>query len=665
MWLHVSYLPLPHTLGFTLDEEALASPELSRRLQHLNVDEWLLVAGPELLELYLASNARTAAAAAPGEEAVNAMLQLVLAGAAPQPVASRQGIAAVSHFLRAAVGWMPSGHLQPQHAVALRKALAAAQENAHAGVILNRLFQRALWLSERVRSETSWFEGTTALAPAIIEVAGKIFGTLRDRQALLIGTSAEAIATAHALLQAGLGKLCFMAADAREEMRLNKALPAAVAVPLENSKSLPRADLILIFAALAPLVEGKSLANLVAHRQHATVLLADLTSETGGGQALAKADNLFYFTRSDLNRILERSRPDRREIEQKVAGWIAREAEQFLAWANSEEPFHFGAMVGSSRPMQKVFELIARVARTDITILIQGESGTGKELVARAIHDESTRARQPFIVVNCGAIPENLLESELFGHVRGAFTGALRDKKGLFEEAHTGTIFLDEIGELPIALQVKLLRFLQEGEIKRVGSNHTMLLDVRVIAATNRDLEEMVEQGRFRSDLFYRLNVIRLDLPPLRERPEDIPLLARHFLQKFATRLRRPARDFTGAALVRLTSHDWPGNVRELENAIERAVALSLDAEIDVLELPESLQKSVSRPASVLNGRLTLEEVEKRHILDTLAYCQGNYDEAARLLAIGRTTLWRKLKKYQEETEKTDPPAAEHVASPA
>ncbi len=664
MWLHVSYLPFPHTPGFTLDEEALASPELSRRLQHLDVDEWLLVPGPELLELYFASNARTGAASAPGEEAVNAVLQLLLAGAALPPVASRQGIAAVSHFLRAAVGWMPGGHLQPQHAVALRKALATAQENAHAGVILNRLFQRALWLSERVRSETTWFEGTTTLAPAIIEVAGKIFGTLRERQALLIGTSAEAIATAHALQQAGLGKLSFMAADAREEMRISKALPAAVAIPLENTKSLPRVDLILIFTTLAPLGEGKFLANLVAHRQHATVLLADLASESGG-QALAKADNIFYFTRGDLHRILERSRPDRSEIEQKVAGWIAREAEQFLAWADSDEPFHFGAMVGSSRPMQKVFELIARVARTDITILIQGESGTGKELVARAIHDESTRARQPFVVVNCGAIPENLLESELFGHVRGAFTGALRDKKGLFEEAHTGTIFLDEIGELPIALQVKLLRFLQEGEIKRVGSNHTMLLDVRVIAATNRDLEEMVEQGRFRSDLFYRLNVIRLDLPPLRERPEDIPLLARHFLQKFATRLRRPARDFTSAALTRLIRHDWPGNVRELENAIERAVALSLDAEIDVLELPEALQKSASRPASALNGRLTLEEIEKRHILDTLAYCQGNYDEAARLLAIGRTTLWRKLKKYQEETERTDPPAAEHEAAPA
>ncbi|MDZ7265721.1 MAG: sigma 54-interacting transcriptional regulator [candidate division KSB1 bacterium] len=657
MWLHVFYLPFSSTPAGTPDEEAPAAPELGRQLQQCGGDEWLLVRGPELLELYLACNARTAVAAAPGVKKIHAVLQPLLAGAATGPVTALQAGEAAAHFLRSALGGMPGGHVQQQHAVALRKAFATAQENGHVGVLLNRLFQRALWLSEKVRSETAWYEGTTALAPAIIEVTGKIFGTLRDRQALLIGSTAEAIATAQALQQAGLGRFCFVAADAREEMRMSRTLPAAVPVPLENGNSLPRVDLILIFSVPPSVVEGKLLSRLITQRQHATLLLADLTAELAG-EALAKADNLFYFTRADLHRILERSQPDRRAIEQKVAGWIAREAEQFLAWANSDEPFHFGAMVGSSRPMQKVFELIARVARTDITILIQGESGTGKELVARAIHDESTRARQPFVVVNCGAIPENLLESELFGHVRGAFTGALRDKKGLFEEAHTGTIFLDEIGELPVALQVKLLRFLQEGEIKRVGSNHTLLLNVRVIAATNRDLEEMVEQGRFRSDLFYRLNVIRLELPPLRERPEDIPLLARHFLQKFATRLRRPARAFTSAALARLTSYDWPGNVRELENAIERAVALSLDEEIDVLELPESLRKSAGRPLAALNGRLTLEEVEKRHILETLDYCQGNYDEAARLLAIGRTTLWRKLKKYQEEMAKPAASAA-------
>lgn len=654
MWLHAYHISLAQTGAAPTEASSLDLniEKLNQCMQQLGVEEWLIVPGAQFVALYLASNERESGLSSLAPQVLEALRHVLIeVDVPPDALLVQHGMQAVTHFFRAALGWQLNDQVDTQQAATLRKAFVAAQDSASAGVLLNRLYHRALWLSEKVRSETNFFEGATSLAPAILEVAGKIFGDLRDRQVLIIGAAAEAMTTAQALQQARLGKLFLLASDAREEKQINKIFPLITTIPWDNATILPHVDLILLLSDFGPpLRDKKYMQKLMAQRQHAPLLLVDLVHETGVERALGKLDNLFFFTRADLNRLLAQNLQSRVEVEQKVAGWIAQEAGHFFEWANSEERFHFGAMVGSSAPMQKVFELIARLARTDITVLIQGESGTGKELVARAIHDESPRARQPFVVVNCGAIPENLLESELFGHIRGAFTGALRDKKGLFEEAHGGTIFLDEISELPIALQVKLLRFLQEGEIKRVGSNNTTMLDVRVLAATNRNLLEMVEQGKFRSDLFYRLNVIQIDLPPLRERREDVLPLARFFLQKFAARLRKPGREFTAEALSKLKSHDWPGNVRELENAIERAVALSTEREIGLRELPEALHKTV-RPAAQRNGELTLEEVEKRHILATLAHCQGNYDEAARVLAIGRTTLWRKLKKYQESEE--------------
>jgi transcriptional regulator with PAS, ATPase and Fis domain len=395
------------------------------------------------------------------------------------------------------------------------------------------------------------------------------------------------------------------------------------------------------------LAARRFLQKLMAARHHAPLLLADLSAAATAGETIEKMNNLFFFRRRDLLSLVEQNVQVRRQIEGEVTVWIREEVRQFYQWLRSEDRFHFGSMVGRSRQMQGVFELIARIAQTDITVLIEGESGTGKELVARAIHQASSRGRRPFIAVNCGALPENLLESELFGHIRGAFTGAINNKRGLFEEANGGTIFLDEIGEMSPALQVKLLRFLQDGEIKRVGSNEVLKLDVRVIAATNRRLQQMVNEGQFRSDLYYRLNVIGINLPPLRERPEDVEFLAGHFLRKFAQRLRKPVSDISGEAMQRLREYHWPGNVRELENVLERAVALAADNRLDTLDLPAAV-RDASRTTHV-PVRLSLREVERQHILETVDACNGNYDEAARVLGIGRTTLWRKLKEYGSE----------------
>ncbi|MES4786014.1 MAG: two-component system response regulator, partial [Nitrospiraceae bacterium] len=306
--------------------------------------------------------------------------------------------------------------------------------------------------------------------------------------------------------------------------------------------------------------------------------------------------------------------------------------------------YRFDNIVGSSPGMVQVYKLIARVAQTDSTVLIQGESGTGKELVARAIHANSPRSSGPFVTVDSGALTESLLESELFGHERGAFTGAVAMKKGLLEKAHLGTCFFDEMANISPTLQSKLLRVLQEREFERVGGNVTIKVDVRVIAATNKNLAEEARAGRFREDLFYRLNVVPIFMPPLRDRKEDIPLLVEHFLDKHRYTPGAPPARISEEALSSLMQYDWPGNVRELENAIERAVSLAHGP----LILPEDLPESVRdfKPLSVIQtgsasteALITLEEMEKRYLARVLRETGGNKVRAAKILGIDRRTL--------------------------
>ena len=304
-------------------------------------------------------------------------------------------------------------------------------------------------------------------------------------------------------------------------------------------------------------------------------------------------------------------------------------------------------LVGGSTPMERVKEIIAKVAATDSPVLIEGESGTGKELVAAAIHRLSVRAKGPFLPVNCSAIPEDLLESEFFGHVRGAFSGAVSDALGLFRGANDGTICLDEIAELSPALQVKLLRVLQEMQVRPVGSTKAYPVDVRVIAATNRDLDRSIADGRFRQDLYYRLNVVRVSLPPLRARREDIPALVNHFLRRFNRRFRRDVRGITPEALAALEVYDFPGNVRELENLVERAYAMGAHEQITLADLP-TLSPSIATPsATATAGAIPqLADVEKELILRALAFYRSDKEAAAKALGISRRTIYRRLKEY-------------------
>ena len=312
------------------------------------------------------------------------------------------------------------------------------------------------------------------------------------------------------------------------------------------------------------------------------------------------------------------------------------------------------SVVGSSASMRRVFTLVQRVADSEAGVLIHGETGTGKELIAKAIHDQGRRKSGPFVAINCAAVPASLIESELFGHERGAFTDAKVQRTGLFVQADGGTLFLDEIGELPLEVQPKLLRSLQERKVRPVGSNREIPFDARVIAATNRVLEDEVYERRFREDLFYRINVVKIDVPPLRERGGDVLHLARHFLQIYAERHGKREIDLSPASAEKLISYSWPGNVRELENCIDGAVALARGAHIEIDDLPEKVKTfrperfvvSANQPEEIV----TIDELERRYILRVLSLVGGNKSRAAQVLGFDRRTLYRKLERYQNGT---------------
>src|SRR5256885_302452 len=334
---------------------------------------------------------------------------------------------------------------------------------------------------------------------------------------------------------------------------------------------------------------------------------------------------------------------------ERAAHAVALQQENLLLREQLRTRPGFGGLIGLSERMQRVYKVIQKVTLHEYPVLILGESGTGKELVAKSVHFSGPRKDRPFVPVDCSSLVPTLIESELFGYVKGAFTGALHGKQGLLEAAHGGTLFLDEIGDMPVDLQAKLLRALQEREVKPVGSTERRRIDVRIIAATNRDLESAIRTGAFRQDLYFRLNVVQIKLPALRERKSDIPLLVTSFLDKFSGG--GSTRSISEEAMRQLLAYDWPGNVRELENAIERAVALGSGPIVHVADLPSNLQYPTTERVPDKNELLPLEELERRAVLRTLRETGGDKLAAARILGIGKTTLYRKLKQYHLEAE--------------
>ncbi len=400
-------------------------------------------------------------------------------------------------------------------------------------------------------------------------------------------------------------------------------------------------DLILMDVRMAGISGIEALKEIKAYNPAIPVLIMTAYSNVETAVEAIKAGAYDYLTKpldfDDLRLTLDRA------LDHAALRDENKVLRQTLSTA-----FDSGGIIGQSPAMHRVLEMLATIAPSEATVMVTGESGTGKELIARAVHANSPRLKGPYVAVNCAALTETLLESELFGHEKGAFTGADRRREGRFLAADKGTIFLDEIGEMPLSMQVKLLRVIQEREIQRVGGDQTLKVDVRIVTATNRDLLAEVDAGRFRQDLYYRLNVVALSLPPLRERQEDIPLLAAHFLRKFAEKNGKPIKGFTPEAMDRLLKHAWPGNVRELENAVERAVVLARGEYVSERELPPALSVGSDEPRPGGFANLTLDELERLAILDALDAAGGNKSEAARRLGITRKTMHAKLAKYGE-----------------
>ncbi len=392
-------------------------------------------------------------------------------------------------------------------------------------------------------------------------------------------------------------------------------------------------------------IDGLEILSAVKERSPETevILITGFGSVNTAVEAM-KAGAYDYLTKpvdpDDLVLTLKKA-VERQQLRRQVA-YLQKEVAQQAG---------IGYIVAVSPEMQRIMTLIQQVAQNDATVLVEGESGTGKELMARYIHHSGRRANGPFVAINCGALPENLLESELFGHVKGAFTGAIKDKKGLFEVADSGTLFLDEIGETSPSFQVKLLRVLQDGTFRRVGGTTEHRVNVRIIAASNKDLASLVQKGHFRRDLYYRLKVIPIYLPPLRKRVADIKPLAENFVFHFANHMGRRQISLSAEAIDRLQAHTWPGNVRELENAIERALIFCQGQEIQASDLPlEACTPPVEEFESLeLSSDMSLETIEQAHIRRVLEHCQWNRSRAARELGIGYNTLWRKMKKYAIE----------------
>jgi two-component system response regulator HydG len=397
-------------------------------------------------------------------------------------------------------------------------------------------------------------------------------------------------------------------------------------------------DLILMDVRMAGINGIEAMREILNYNPAIPVLIMTAYSDVNNAVEALKAGAYDYLTKPlDFEGL-------KLTIERSLEHTALRQENRVLQDALSSA-FEAETIMGQSPAVRRVLDMVRTVALSEATILITGESGTGKEVVAKMIHAAGNRRKGQFIAVNCGALSETLLESELFGHEKGAFTGADKRREGRFLSADKGTIFLDEIGEMPLPMQVRLLRVIQERELQRVGGDQTVKVDVRILAATNRDLGEEVKAGRFRQDLFYRLNVVNLCLPSLRERLEDIPLLAMHFLKLYAGRNSKTVKGFTPQAMDRLLKYSWPGNVRELENAVERAVVLLMGEFVSERELPPTIADSgENSPSSRRSfGNLTLEEIERIVVQDTLEEVGGNKSEAARRLGINRKTLLAKL----------------------
>jgi len=559
----------------------------------------------------------------------------------PEPL--QQG-EAFRFFLEILIGKYEESSTQNQILVRIKENYASALANEGTGPILSRFYRQGIDFIQSFQNKPELHGTCLTPAEAAIDIARKISESIADFQVLLIGDDRGHFEMLVQLLkQETRGRIYLLANHSKDRHELALDLGC---VPLEQELieiAFTGNTLIICSESLNPAI-WKSFGHIFRkNRDHNYIFFQFKHGFLD--TSLQRLPNFFVQTLDQINDLIALHLSKRRNFIDSLDEPIREEVQNFYDWLHSDNRFIFSSIISRNRAMQNIFELIHRISPADISVLIHGDTGTGKELVARAIHNNSKRSGANFVAVNCSAIPETLLEGELFGYEKGAFTGAAATKKGLVELASGGTLFLDEIGDVPPMIQVKLLRVLQEREIMRIGNPKPIKVNVRLIAATNRNLEELIESGRFRTDFFYRINTAQIKLPRLADRKEDIPLLCRYFIEKHSERQSKFIHALSEDAKARLQEYDWPGNVRELENTIERAVAVSVGDRITLSDLPANLlNHQIQHP---LNKITSLREMEATHIADLLRREDHNYGKVADLLGISRTTLWRKMKEYK------------------
>ena len=534
----------------------------------------------------------------------------------------------------------------------IREILTWAKEHFNQAMLLNstgpiigQIYRQALNFAQSLLERPDFRGFSITPAEAIIDISRKIAENIENFQVLLCGRNKNELAALNQIMKRTVGRHVYLYS---ENFQVSHELSLDLGViPIDANQfaHLLKKDTLIVNVDLEIATIWNLILPYVTENRDILYIYFQF-SKINVPRSVRKLANVFFQNIEHIQAIIELYRQKRKAFLHSLEDEIAYEMDRFNAWVHSDERYRYTDIISHNREMQKIFELIRRIAPVNISVLIIGDTGTGKELVARAIHLNSRRSDKKFIAVNCSAIPETLLEAELFGYEKGAFTGALNMKKGLVEMASGGTLFLDEIGDIPPLIQVKLLRVLQEREIMRLGNPEPIKVDVRLVAATNQNLEELIEQNKFRTDLYFRVNTVKIRLPNLVERHEDILLLTRYFIEKFNQVHNKIIHAISDDVKDRLQKYHWPGNIRELENVIERAVAVSVGAKITLTDLPEGLQNlkpSIPQPHSPVTS---LKDLEAAHIKQLLIQEKQNYGKVAELLGISRTTLWRKLKEY-------------------
>jgi transcriptional regulator with PAS, ATPase and Fis domain len=525
----------------------------------------------------------------------------------------------------------------------------AMNKNA-TGPILGKIYRTALDFTQMIYDHPEMESLSTSPAEALYDISRKISEDIKDFQVIVCGKNKTHLLEIGQIFRKHSIRKIFhfnnTFVDSYESTFSSSYIPideSSLATMLTTRSIIINLDMEndwLWKRIYQPILENKNVLFIYFQYDNAAV-----------PKTVNKLANVFVQKYDHIKGIIDLYQQKRSELLAAFDDERHSEIDKFNEWLHSEKRFQFSGIVSRDREMQKIFELIRRISQVDINVLINGQTGTGKELVARAIHNNSKRKNNKFIPVNCSAIPETLLEAELFGYEKGAFTGAISQKRGLVELASGGTLFLDEIGDIPPAIQVKLLRVLQEREILRLGNTDPIKVDVRLVAATNRDLQSLIDEGKFRTDLYFRVNTVQIHLPNLSERPEDIPLLTSHFIEKMNQMHNKSTLDVTEEVKHKLQNYNWPGNIRELENVIEHSVAISVGNRITLTDLPEQIQSDIVATGDINYSGTNLKDREAVHIKTLLEEQNHNYSQVAKLLGISRTTLWRKLKEYNLSRE--------------